>query len=82
MYEVTIFDRWIGHKKQTDVHAPGCKDCAKYGRTITFEFTETLTIGSRADLVRNLYPPDDFDYEPENWAEYDELKIFPCIKLV
>lgn len=67
------------------VHAEGCSDTKRgvYKRLdASGEKGWVIDAASQQDIVFDIYPPDNFDYEPEEWESYlNEVRIFPCVSL-
>jgi hypothetical protein len=61
------------------VHAAGCADIKKRYRQPVDGWT--IDADTKSDVVFDIYPPDQFDYDPE--TEYDiyfsDVKFFPCV---
>lgn len=63
---------------QLHVHAEGCADVKKrYRRPVD---GWTIPAVSKREVVFDIYPPDQFDYDPD--TEFDiyrsDVKFFPC----
>ena len=63
-------------KGDLHVHRAGCQDskrmAKRYGKPWTIEAS------TRAEIVMEVYPPEEFGYDEADWREYDDLFIAPC----
>lgn len=75
-------------KGQLHVHKAGCKDLARFKRHEP-EYDYAMGIPpveaqTRAEIVLNWYPPEEFEYNPHDESDYlqyrDEFYFFPCTK--
>jgi hypothetical protein len=70
---------------QFHVHAEGCPDHRDYGPDGKFggvdDYGDRLTVSSREELVKFVYPPGEFGYEEPDWREFDDLYVAPCVSL-
>jgi hypothetical protein len=85
---VTIFGPNLSSQAQQKgdmhVHAADCADCKHYGPGRKFGGEDkgwTIDATSCKSIVLDIYPPDEFDYDEENWGDYDDLYTAPCIKI-
>lgn len=66
------------------VHREGCGDLRRYGRFKPFGGDGEgwkAEVASAEDVVRVIYPPEEFDYAPEEWKEFaGGIYIAPCVK--
>lgn len=69
-------------KGQMHVHADGCGDCKHYGPGTKFggEGGWKIEAATRKDVVTEIYPPEDFDYDEADWSQYDDLFVAPCVR--
>lgn len=77
--------RHLADQGTIHVHRTGCADVKRYPY---YEDTrggwkfEATTI---AEVIEEIYPSGDFDYDPDVEAEYQayrgDVKVFPCVKL-
>jgi hypothetical protein len=64
------------------VHVDGCPDTKK---GIYRQVPDGWVIDAvdAKDIVTDVYPPEDFDYDPDNKNEYGQydgdVRIFPCV---
>jgi len=45
------------------------------------DYGDRLTVSSREELVKFVYPPGEFGYEEPDWREFDDLYVAPCVSL-
>ena len=63
------------------VHAAGCRDLSQR-RYRGLDRGWIIEVETRADVVREVYPPDNFDYDPDEWEIFaDEFTWFGCALL-
>jgi hypothetical protein len=90
--KVIIFGPNLSQKGQAlgdlHVHRDGCGDARRYGRdrrgvrpfggdTEPHRFD----VPDLAALVREFYPPSEFEYAPEDWQEFaGGFYVAPCVK--
>lgn len=73
-------------KGQFHVHAEGCGDAKHYGRDGKYGGEDrdgwTLDVETRDDVVHEVYPPDEFSYDPDTeTGDYaSDLWFAPCLK--
>ena len=64
------------------VHAPGCKDVTK--RRYKNSDSYPVEGNSISEIVQQVYPPDEFTYDPDNPREFapyfNDVKVLPCVK--
>jgi hypothetical protein len=62
------------------VHAADCQDNRRYRLYDTQPWT--IEVDSLEDIVKDIYPPSDFNYAPADWRGYaSDIYIAPCVKL-
>ena len=65
------------------VHKAGCGDLrqAKYKAMETGGACWTADVTSQRDVVMDIYPPDNFDYDPATeWQDFaGDVKFYPCL---
>jgi hypothetical protein len=69
--------------EQIHVHKPGCRDTTRgiYLRP-QVDRPWSMDADSVEGVVKDVYPPNDFGYEPDAWEEYlGDIKVFPCVPL-
>jgi hypothetical protein len=70
---------------QFHVHADECPDKQEYGPEGKFggedDYGDRITVSSREEIVKFVYPPGRFGYEEPDWREFDDLYIAPCVSL-
>ena len=62
------------------VHKTGCRDLAREG----YETRWTLDVQTLQDVVLNVYPPTDFEYDKtgDAWKDYlGDIHAKPCVVL-
>jgi hypothetical protein len=45
------------------------------------DYGDRLTVSSREEIVKFVYPPGEFGYAEPDWREFDDLYIAPCVSL-
>lgn len=65
------------------VHAEGCRDADRLWKDRQHNGSRwTAAAATQADAVREVYPPEDFEYDPGDWHEFaGDLKFYPCAQL-
>jgi hypothetical protein len=67
------------------VHADDCPDRRAYGPEGKFggvdDYGDRVTVSSREEIVKVVYPPGEFGYEEPDWREFDDLYVAPCVSL-
>lgn len=82
---VEIWGPNLGVKgEQIHVHAKGCADTKKgLYKQAGKDARWICAVESQRDLVEAVYPPEDFQYDPE--TELDQyaadIRVFPCVEL-
>jgi hypothetical protein len=84
---VRVFGPNLSESAQQDgqfhVHAEGCPDHRDYGPDGKFggvdDYGDRVTVSSREELVKFVYPPGEFGYEEPDWREFDDLYVAPCV---
>ena len=70
---------------QFHVHADDCADHRDYGPEGKLggvdDYGARLTVSSREEIVKFVYPPGEFGYEEPDWREFDDLYVAPCVTL-
>lgn len=71
---LTLINRGTG---AVEVHRRGCRDVRRdaHGASVWDVLAHT-----ERDCVLDVYPPSDFDYDPADWADFNDLKYAPCTK--
>lgn len=73
-------------KAQFHVHAEGCGDTHHYGPGTRYGGDDPdgwlLPANSLDEIVQDVYPPEDFDYDPETGIDpyRDDFYVAPCCK--
>ncbi|WP_331761041.1 hypothetical protein OG225_43185 (plasmid) [Nocardia sp. NBC_01377] len=81
---VVIGPNLFGADADFHVHAADCADLRRNQlyRDHTDEIDRPDDIASLRELVHTIYDPHDFDYRPENWADFATgIEVFPCLDL-
>lgn len=86
--KVTIFGPNLNDQSKGTfhVHAADCADCRHYGpgRKYGGETGWTIEVGSQFDVVTDVYPPEDFNYDASA-DEFDgyanDFHYAPCVSL-
>jgi len=75
MVQVTIINRGTG---DIEVHKPGCRDLKRNSRGAS---VWTIDAAELKDIVLDVYPPEDFSYNPETeWEEFSgDIKVIDCV---
>lgn len=80
--EITVDIRNDG-RGTVHVHRAGCADLrqAKFRAMISHGSAWTAQVRSEQDVVLNVYPPEDFDYDATTqWQDFaDDLRFYPCL---
>lgn len=65
---------------QQHVHVAGCADLRKRYRQPVDAWT--IDVESKVEVVMEVYPPDQFDYDPatELSGYAGDIRFFPCVK--
>ena len=68
------------------VHAAGCADIRQYGRGRRYGGEDrgwTIEADSRRAVIEAIYPPDEFDYDPETELDgfASDVYFAPCVEL-
>jgi hypothetical protein len=70
---------------QFHVHADDCPDHQHYGPEGKYggidDYGDRLTVSSREEIVKYVYPPGEFGYGEPDWREFDDLYVAPCVSL-
>jgi len=70
---------------QFHVHADDCPDHQHYGPEGKFggvdDYGDRITVSSREEIVKFVYPPGEFGYAEPDWREFDDLYVAPCVSL-
>lgn len=81
---VTIGPNLFGAADDFHVHAADCADLRRNRlyRHHRDDIAHPHDVASLRDLVHTIYNPDDFDYDPDQWADFAPgINVFPCIDL-
>lgn len=75
----------LAAKGTLHVHAEGCADIARRYRGLSDQDHFAFEADTLADIVEDIYPSHDFDYDPANPDEYEgyrsDIHFAPCVKL-
>lgn len=76
--EVVILGPNLPTRDETfHVHRAGCKDLRKMHYRNHLE--DPIEMASHEEVAKYIYPPEDFEYDPAKWPEYDlDFKYFNC----
>jgi hypothetical protein len=65
------------------VHLGECGDIFRsrtYAAQPEFAKEDAWEVASMKEMVELMYPADEFDYDPADWAQFvGEFRIFPCV---
>jgi hypothetical protein len=86
--KITVFGPNLSSKGQKlgdmHVHTAECQDAKRYGPGKPMGGEDrgwTIEANSRKDVVLEVYPPGDFEYDSQTeWLDYDDLYVAPCVK--
>lgn len=73
-----------GTSESMHVHRPGCADTNKKLYVLCAERSPMIVnVGSLKELTHWIYPPGDFEYDPDTgWRDFSgEIKVFGCLNL-
>lgn len=60
------------------VHRAGCADLSK-GKYARANIIRCEGVATLRDIVLDIYPPDDFGYEPDQWEGYSgDMRVVDC----
>jgi hypothetical protein len=60
-----------------EIHKRTCRDLLRdsHGASVW-----DIDASTERDCVFDVYPPSEFDYEPADWADFNDLAYMPCTK--